>query len=78
MTRNIGNLDHARALELEDFRYRRLEFMGGNIGGHDGRYVDLAVAIVLLIIVGAYGFYCSKPTPVTTTAFIVPSQTTRW
>jgi hypothetical protein len=53
------------------------------MGGHTGldpRYIDLAVVIALLIaVVGAYGYYSSKPaTSPTTTALIVPSQSTRW
>lgn len=55
--------------------------MGGNIGGsHDPRYVDLVVAVTLLIAIGgAWIYFDEKPaTSPTTTAFIVPSQTTRW
>lgn len=55
--------------------------MGGNIGGnHDPRYVDLVVAVTLLIAIGGAWLYVTeKPTaPTTTTAFIVPGQATRW
>ncbi|HVV39795.1 MAG TPA: hypothetical protein VHC94_01880 [Nitrobacter sp.] len=55
--------------------------MGGNIGGHhDPRYADLAVAVTLLIAIGAAWMYFSeKPAaPPSTTAFVVPGQTTRW
>jgi hypothetical protein len=54
--------------------------MGGNMGGRDSRYIDLAVAVALLIAVaGVYGYYSGKPTTnTTTTALIVPSQSTRW
>ncbi|MBN9007861.1 MAG: hypothetical protein J0H40_20900 [Rhizobiales bacterium] len=54
--------------------------MGGKSGGQDSRYTDLAVVIALLIaVVGAYGYYSGKlATETTTTAQIVPSQSTRW
>jgi hypothetical protein len=54
--------------------------MGGNPGGQNSRYIDLAVAIALLIaVVGAYGYYSGQfTTGATTTALIVPSQSTRW
>ena len=53
--------------------------MGGNFGGHDFRFIDLAAVIALLIVVGGTYCYCTiKPAVSVTTAFIVPSQTTRW
>lgn len=54
--------------------------MGGKTSDENSRYVDLAVAIALLVaVVGAYGYYASKPVAdTTTTALIVPGQTTRW
>jgi hypothetical protein len=54
--------------------------MGGNTSGGNSRYIDLAVAVALLIaVIGAYDYYSSKPVmAVTTTALIVPGQSTRW
>ena len=54
--------------------------MGGKTSDEDSRYTDLAVAITLLIVVvAAYGYYASKPVAdTTTTALIVPGQSTRW
>ena len=56
--------------------------MGGNLhpgGGHDPRFIDLLAAVFLLLLcVVAYEFYTDQPGPTPTTAFIVPSQTTRW
>jgi hypothetical protein len=53
--------------------------MRGNIGEHDPRFADLAIIIVLLIaVVGAFCYYSIKPMSPTTTAFIVPGQSTRW
>ena len=54
--------------------------MGGKTSDEDSRYADLAVAIALLIaVVAAYGYYSTKPvTNTTTTAQIVPGQSTRW
>jgi hypothetical protein len=46
---------------------------------HDPRQVDLlAVIALLIIIVSAYVYYVHKPEPPSTTAFIVPSQSTHW
>ena len=48
--------------------------------GHDPRQIDLlAVAAIVIVILTAYvaiEHYASRPT--STTAFIVPSQSTRW
>ncbi|MBS0527878.1 MAG: hypothetical protein JSS22_00610 [Proteobacteria bacterium] len=53
--------------------------MGGNFGGHDPRFTDLAAIVALLIVVVGGYCYCSiRPVNPTTTAFIVPGQTTRW
>jgi hypothetical protein len=47
--------------------------------GHDPRQIDLlAVVALLIVIVGAYVYYVHNPEPPSTTAFIVPSQSTRW
>jgi hypothetical protein len=46
---------------------------------HDPRQLDLvAVVALLVLIVAACRFYAGAPSPPTTTAFIVPSQTVRW
>jgi hypothetical protein len=39
--------------------------------GHDPRQI-------LIIIVSAYFYYAHSPAPPSTTAFIVPSQSTHW
>jgi hypothetical protein len=47
--------------------------------GHDPRQIDLlAVVALLIIIVSAYVYYAHSPEPPSTTAFIVPSQSTHW
>jgi hypothetical protein len=47
--------------------------------GHDPRQIDLlAVVALLIIIVSAYVYYAHSPQPPSTTAFIVPSQSTHW
>jgi hypothetical protein len=43
------------------------------------RQIDLLTVVALLIvIVTAYVYYVHNPEPPSTTAFIVPSQSTRW
>jgi hypothetical protein len=46
--------------------------------GHDSRQIDLLAVVALLIIVSAYVYYAHSPEPPSTTAFIVPSQSTHW
>ena len=47
--------------------------------GHDPRQIDLlAVVALLIVIVGAYVYYVHNTEPASTTALIVPSQSTRW
>jgi hypothetical protein len=47
--------------------------------GHDPRQVDLLAAIALVIvIVAAYRYFEGHPEPPSTSAFIVPSQSTHW
>jgi hypothetical protein len=47
--------------------------------GHDSRQVDLlAVIALVVIIVAAWRYFGERPEPPSSTAFIVPSQHTRW
>jgi hypothetical protein len=47
--------------------------------GHDPRQVDLlAVIAIVLIIVAAWRYFGESSEPPSTTAFIVPSQSTHW
>jgi len=47
--------------------------------GHDPRQIDLlAILLLLIVIVAAYAYYIHNPQPPSTTAFIVPSQSTHW
>ena len=48
-------------------------------GGHDPRQIDLfAILALLIVIVAAFRFYSSDPSPPNTSALIVPSQSVRW
>jgi hypothetical protein len=50
-----------------------------NPHGHDPRQIDLlAVVALLVVIAAAYVYYARNPEQPSTTAFIVPSQSTRW
>jgi hypothetical protein len=46
--------------------------------GHDPRQIDLLAVLVLLVVIVAAYLYFEHPQPPPTTAFIVPSQSTRW
>jgi hypothetical protein len=47
--------------------------------GHDPRQIDLvAVFALLIIIVAAFLYFSPRPQSLSTTAFIVPSQSVRW
>jgi hypothetical protein len=47
--------------------------------GHDSRQVDLlAVIALVIIIVAAWQYFGESSEPPSTTAFIVPSQSTHW
>jgi len=47
--------------------------------GHDRRQIDLLVALAIVVFIVALGHYFSRnPKPLTTSAFIEPSQTVRW
>jgi hypothetical protein len=47
--------------------------------GHDSRQIDLlAVVALVIIIVAAWRYFGESPEPPSTTAFIVPSQSTHW
>jgi hypothetical protein len=47
--------------------------------GHDPRQIDLLAALAIVIVVIAVGHYFfERPRPQQTSAFIVPSQSTRW
>jgi hypothetical protein len=47
--------------------------------GHDPRQVDLLAIVALLIaIVAAWIYFADSSPPPATSAFIVPSQNTRW
>jgi hypothetical protein len=48
-------------------------------GGHDPRQVDLLALIALLVlIVAGYLYFTHNPKTPDNSAFIVPSQSTRW
>ena len=48
-------------------------------GRHDPRQIDLfAILALLIVIVAAFRFYSSDPSPPNTSALIVPSQSVRW
>jgi hypothetical protein len=47
--------------------------------GHDPRQIDLlAVLALLIVIVAAWRYFDGGAEPVSTTAFIEPSQSVRW
>jgi hypothetical protein len=47
--------------------------------GHDSRQVDLLAVIALVIIIlAAWRYFGESPEPPSSTAFIVPSQSTHW
>ena len=46
--------------------------------GHDPRQIDLLAVLVLLVVIVAAYLYFEHPQPPPTTAFLVPSQSTRW
>jgi hypothetical protein len=47
--------------------------------GHDPRYIDLiAIFALLVVIVAACRFFTAHSDALSTTSFIVPSQSVRW
>ena len=47
--------------------------------GHDPRQIDLLMLTVLVIaIVGAWGYFADSSQKPSTASFVVPSQTVRW
>ncbi len=47
--------------------------------GHDPRQIDLlALVVLIVVIVGAWGYLADRPQKPSTASFVVPSQTARW
>ena len=47
--------------------------------GHDPRQIDLlALAVLIVAIVAAWGYFADNSQKPSTAAFIVPSQSVRW
>ena len=46
---------------------------------HDPRQIDLlALAVLIVVIVAAWGYFSDNSQKPTTASFIVPSQSVRW
>jgi hypothetical protein len=47
--------------------------------GQDPRNIDLLALVVLIVaIVGAWGYFADRSQKPSTASFVVPSQTARW
>jgi hypothetical protein len=53
--------------------------MGWKISHHDPRQIDLlALVVLIVVIVGAFGYFADRPQKQSTASFVVPSQSVRW
>ena len=47
--------------------------------GHDSRQIDLlALAVLIVAIIAAWGYFADSSERPSTASFVVPSQTVRW